>query len=505
MNIRPINISSIFNYNIRPITTPVLKNRLDHDTVSFKGASLYDYETNYDAYCSELPRYKGVFSSPKNFAAKANAKYEALVKEIFTSDGELNDKYVCTLEWPAGTEKPKHMPITDSRKQILKEWVDFLDNPKFENRQGHYAGENEAEVADTLQVIKNNPSVKLIILETMLSDIKKNNKHISPPLNPYAVAKTVKNLGSIERSDVGAFSFPSQYKNELINLIIARAKDSEQYSQQQRKGMIEAFPYSSENLTGMWIKVPSKKHNQHNLQNNIRSVEIISHENWCTKNAAYKASACLEEGDFYVFLEKQKKGTYKPTVGMALIKGNTILQIQNPPNNDKVEYKYLPVVDFIVEKQGLEFDYAQRDDGIPGGRQYEITKRLKDKINGKTLETAIREKDFETIFQYSGMKYTKDDNNLFVLSSYRPKVLIKKGNVPPISFDELGINEFDLLSQVSKIEGPAEFQNSKINTLPDTIKSLGPYTTIRIDQFSDECKSRFSTRWKETPKTRIRD
>ncbi len=473
------------------------------DTVSFTGASIYNYETNYDAYCSKLAKYKSSFSSPKDFARKAETKYNALKQEIFQPNGEINEKYRCDLEWPIGVTRPEHMPITDSRTQILKEWINFLENPKFENRQGQYSGENEEDTIKTLEEIKNNPTLKLIILETMLTDIKRGNKHISPPLNSYALSKTVQELKNTDRSNIGAFSFINSYRNNLINLVLERAENTKLYSPPERKGMIETFPYDSPNIKGVWVKVPSYKHNKQNFSRNVRAVEIISHENWCTKNAVYKAEASISEGDFYVFLEKQKNGEYKPTIGMALC-GTTIFQIQNPQNNDSVNYKYLNVVDFIKEKQGLEFDYTQRDDGIPAGRQYEITKRLKDTINGKTLETAIKENDAETIFQYSGIEYSKDENGMLVLNKYRPKILINKGKVPPIIFYEMGIDEYSLLSKVSRIEGNAEFENSAINELPQNIKSVGKRVTLRQNQFSEECKSRFDTRWVETYKSRLK-
>lgn len=503
MHIQPINISQIFKPNFKPIAIPAYHNRLNCDAVSFTGAPLKSYNSNYDAYCAAKSRFKHDFSSPKDFNTKVQAKYDLLVKEIFPSQNELSERYVCKLEWPIALQRPEHMPITDSRKQILKEWIDFLENPKFENRQGNYSGENEAEISDALQDIKNNPSLKLIILESMINNIKNDNKHISPPLNPYAIAKTVKDLGGIPRNDVGAYSFINKYKGELVNLIIKRANDSASYPAEQRKGMLEAFPYKNGNVDGMWIKIPSRSHNKRNLKNNVRAVEIISHENWCTKNATYKASACLEDGDFYVFLEKQK-GEFKPTVGMAL-SARTVMQIQNPSNNDRFGAKYLPVIDFIVNQQKLDFDYYKRDDGIPAGRQYEITKRLKSEFNGKTLETAIRENDAETIFKYAGIDYKKDENGLLILSKYKPKIIYKKGQVPPILFCELGINEYDLLSKVSKIEGPAEFENSEINSLPDSIKTLGGRVTIRPNQFSRACKARFNINWIETHKTRILD
>ena len=502
MKINPININPIFKIQQKAFVTPPYLRQLQNDTVSFTGASIGSYDTNYDAYCTKLQRFKGSFSSPKNFAQKAQEKYEFLLEDIFPSPDQLNQKYVCALEWPAGTEKPKDMPITDSRKQILKEWISFLEDPKFENRQGNYSGENEEEIRDTLKEIKDTPVLKLIILETMLTDIKDDNKHISPPVNPYAISKTVQKLKNIPRNEVGAFSFINTYRNELGNLVIERAKDSAKYPPEQRKGMIEAFPYSSSTVNGMWIKVPSKSHNRYNLKNNIRAVEIISHENWCTKNAVYKAAASLEEGDFYVFLEKQKNGEYKPTIGMAL-SGRTIFQIQNPSNNDKVAAKYLPVVDFIVSQQGLEFDYDKRDDGIPAGRQYEITKRLKEVINGKTLETAIKENDAETIFQYAGIQYEKDADGLLILQKYKPKVLIRKGQVPPILFCELGIDEYALLSKVSEIKGPTEFENSEINSLPPNLKSVGRRVSTRPKQFSEGCKAKYNTIWIETNKTRI--
>ena len=337
----------------------------------------------------------------------------------------------------------------------------------------------------------------------MLTDIKSGNKHISPPLNAYALSKTVQELKAIPRSDIGSFSFSNKYQQNLMTLVLERAADSAQYSPQERKGMIEAFPYNTQNLKGVWVKVPSFSHNKHNFKRNVRAVEIISHENWCTKNAVYKAEASISEGDFYVFLEEQKNREYKPTIGMALC-GTTIFQIQNPQNNDSVNYKYLPVVDFIMEKQGLDFDYVKRDDGIRAGRQYEITRRLKeDTINGKTLETAIKENDVESIFQYSGIKYTKDENGMLVINKYRPKIIINKGKVPPIIFYEMGIDEYALLSKVSRIDGNAEFENSAINDLPESIKSVGRQVTARPNQFSEECKSRFDTRWFETGKSRL--
>ena len=61
--------------------------------------------------------------------------------------------------------------------------------------------------------------------------------------------------------------------------------------------------------------------------------------------------------------------------------------------------------------------------------------------------------DAEAIFQYSGIEYTKDENGMLVLEKYRPKIIINKGKVPPISFYEMKIDEYALLSKVSKING----------------------------------------------------
>ena len=91
----------------------------------------------------------------------------------------------------------------------------------------------------------------------------------------------------------------------------------------------------------------------------------------------------------------------------------------------------------------------------------------------KTLEAAIKEKDAESIFQYAGIEYKKDENGMFILDKYRPKIIINKGKVPPIIFYEMGIDEHALLSQVSRIEGNAEFENSAINDLPKSIKYIG--------------------------------
>ena len=502
MQIHPINLFQVYKQNFKPMTVPVFQNRLNCDVVSFTGAKSSAYATNYDAYCakyfSNLPGYSGEFSSPKNFDEKAEAKYDALVKEIFPKPNELGKNYQCIYEY-------WDKPITDSRKQVLAEWINFLKKPEFGYRLGYDFGENSAETSGIFEIIKNNPSLKLIILETVISNINTCDKRIPPPLNPYAVAKTVQALGELDRKDVGKFSFAKTYNSELLNLIINRAKKSAQYSYKSRTGMIEGFPYSDENLSGMWIKIPAKRHNKRNLTNNINAVEIISHENWCTKNALYKAKACLIDGDFYVFLEKQEDGEYKPTIGMALSK-NIVMQIQDPRNNDQFGAEYLPVIDFILKEKKLELDYWKRDDGIPAGRQYEITKALNSEINGKTLATAIKEKDAETIFQYAGIDYKKDEETgLLILSKYKPKIKIKK-HLPPIYFYELGIDEYAILSKVSKIEGRAEFQNSRLDSLPDSITAIRGYIIARPRQFyRGNCKERFKDQWIETKHTSLKD
>ena len=235
---------------------------------------------------------------------------------------------------------------------------------------------------------------------------------------------------------------------------------------------------------------------------NICALECLSNENWCTRSSVDKAEAALEDGDFYLFLRRDKDNKVWQTVlGMTSYKGK-IDQIQGANNDNLIPLRELEGLKEFLQSNNLQCVSGICDEGPKAVQQLLIAEKLKevDLISGLSLAGAITKRnDFamlNLLFQNvepqigtSVLMYDSTKKPLFKIPSYKPYVLldIKKGIKVPFSY--LGIDEDVLLANVYMIEGDwnlyvkGDLYNSRITTFPKNLKKVSGKIVCTEEQY----------------------
>ncbi len=293
--------------------------------------------------------------------------------------------------------------INEGRKALIKEWKNHLK-------------ENSDKYSD---------SVGLYILSSVLQDVLPTNNHFPPPLDEEILSGVITTINNAaNKNNWSNFNFTSMYQKQLISKFLDKEEESCKYITK-------------------WIIIPSKENDNKNFAQNVQKLRTLSAKTWCT--SSYMAKEYLKKGDFHIYLDKNK-----PVLGIRFI-GDEITEIQGQLNNSRIPHKYFLLVKDYIKDKKLDAKETKR---------YEKSQRIFNEIEKtkKELENAIRNKDFEKIFDYIGIEYTKTKDGLFEISEYKQPSTI-------ITFADIGINENELLRQIKTIKGNAVFKYSKATNL----------------------------------------
>lgn len=123
------------------------------------------------------------------------------------------------------------------RKEMIKEWYDYVTK------------ENDAYTS----------AIQLMILKSIIKDLKPNEDTLPPVLNKGVLARTVMNVQNRLRQDEKTnLNFDKEYR---LNL---------------QKSMLEEETALDESLNG-WIVIPSKEHDPENFEANVDKLKMFSH------------------------------------------------------------------------------------------------------------------------------------------------------------------------------------------------------------------------------------
>ena len=306
------------------------------------------------------------------------------------------------------------------RKAMLKEWFDYVikENDAYSNTQ------------------------RLIILSAITKDLKSNNDNIPDVLNKGVLAQTVTDLEvRLKSNPKDNFDFHKMYKN---NLRVSIMEDSS----------------TSETMTG-WVVIPSKENDPKNFEKNVEKLKTLSHNSWCTKS--YNAEPYLSEGDFHVYLENGQ-----PKLGVRF-NGQKVHEIQGEKNNGRIPIKYLETFKEHEKEYNMQLGYNAKNEV----RNAEAVKVESQKVK-QELGSAIELKNIDDaikIFDYVGIKVEKKEDKL-VISEYRQPDKSNRFN-----FEDLGIDENNLLQYVTKINGRADFRYSNITDFGQ-LQGIGGYVEV---------------------------
>ena len=308
------------------------------------------------------------------------------------------------------------------KESILKDWINYI----------------------TIENSAYNPAIQLLILSSITKNLSKETNHLPPTLNKRILADTLSEISKNCQSQKNyTCNFDKLYRNKSTEKIY-----------NSETGL-------DENLTG-WIKIPSHYNNPENFDKNVKKLQTLSHDSWCTKT--YNAEPYLKMGDFHIFVENGK-----PKVG-ARFEDEEIVEIQGEKNDSNIPLNYIDIITNHV------FDYKV---------SFEIANNLDELLVCKTIKEAIKEDDWERVFLEFNIDSIKDRDGMLILENFiLEDKFIGNGDKPKTSLETIGITQEELLTHVKEIKGDAIFSNCLKNL--GNIESVGGNLTFEIDEWADE-------------------
>ncbi len=361
--------------------------------------------------------------------------------------------------------------INQARVARMNDWQNFLENP--ENVDSFFGGYNKVLV----DKIKNNNALKLVIWNAVTSELKENNRHIPVPFNEKALLETIKGFEEIMPKD--------------RTVRCASPSFLDMYTHRLRDNLLMDMGLSNNNE--VWVKIPSIKHDRANKDKNIARLEILSCKNWCTRSSVDKAEDALLDGDFYIYLSRDKFNLWEPLVGMASSKGK-IDQIQGVVNDNIVPLALVDEIKSFIEDSNLKCHSRIIDEGPKAEVALFISKKLNevDPLTKKSFAKSIKEQDDVAMFKHLGVQANVLPNGNLEIFGYRPSYLMDAEKGLNIPYSMFGINEDVLLQNVEVINGNFVLNNNKnkiytsrITKFPPSLKTVTGKVLCNSNQFEN--------------------
>ena len=445
---------------------------LEHDTVCFTGMSApSQYKSVFDYLAANI------INKNKKFQVNGSMLSASNIQEAIDKLFSMNKVYGPYVE--SLTEKIKwksYIPedirvfsinkINEARASRLREWQKFLEAPQHTEYNESYP--------ELVQKVRANKSLQFVIWNSINSEIKNNNRHIPVPFDPVALYKTIIGYEKIDPIDRAVrCSSPT-----FIEIYTHRLRDT----------LLEAKGLSDNQK--LWVKIPSIKNDAKNKAGNIRTLEILSNRNWCTRSSVDKAEAALEDGDFYIYLERDKNKQWQPLIGMASSQGK-IDQIQGAVNNNIIPISEVENVKDFIKSQNLKCQSGIIPEGPKAYQQILISEKLAEHNDtlGKNFEKAIKDNDDFAIFTFMNQKISKLENGKYEIGTYKPSYNANAQSGISIPYSMMGIDEDLLLQNVEVINGDLILHNknklfiSSITKFPESLKTVTGKVVCSAEQY----------------------
>lgn len=465
-----------YAYNSRNMQNSInIKPQHTQDEVMFTGHSEASmYKTVFEYLASEILENSGKYQFDNSLLSAK--KIGDAINNLFQSGKGFPDfkrTVVKKIKWksyiPQDVREYSVEKINQAREARLSQWKSFLENPTMISPAG------VKHDSKLVEKIRKNKSLKIVIWDAVTSELKENNRHIPVPFNEKALLETIEGLERIQPID--------------RTTICAASSFLEKYTHRLRDNLLMDMGLS--NNKEVWVKIPSIKHDSLNNEKNISSLEILSCKNWCTRSSVDKAEAALQDGDFYIYLARNKIKQWQPLVGMTTCKGK-IDQIQGIENNNIVPLTLVEKIKDFIKTEGLKCQSGVYAEGPKATQGIMISEKLNevDPISKKTFARAIRESDNFEIFKFLDSKVRKTEDNFLEISSYRPSYNLDSSKGFSIPYAMFGINEDLLLQNVRTINGNLilhnrnPLYNSQITSFPPNLETVTGRIECSKEQFA---------------------
>lgn len=321
---------------------------------------------------------------------------------------------------------------TTQKEAILREWINYITT------------ENEAYT----------PAIQLMILSSITKDLSPTTDRLPPILDKRKLADTISEIAQKSKNQRNySCNFDKLYRHNLVREVF------------QSEDNID------ENLNG-WIVIPSKTNDPENFLENVKKLQILSCDTWCTKS--FNAEPYLSIGDFHIYFEKGK-----PKLGLRF-KDDTLEEIQGEKNNKKVPFAYIEILESYISQQGIKTGKEPNGAMAIARRQKEFYDKIGDDV--------VKSKDIAQILPHYGFTATKDQDGYLTLSSF----VIPPQGAWPLELSEINIKEEDVFAQTKRVKDSVFLYGSSTGELEEvggdleidadsTIKTLGKVKRINSD------------------------
>lgn len=184
-------------------------------------------------------------------------------------------------------------------------------------------------------VYSKNPAFKYIILKPILN-VTGKDRTPSTPINAAIVANIYEKIKNEPKSPI---NIKKTYRDFYIK-----------YEESERETI--------KGKGGKWIKIPSKKEDPDNFEENIASLRAISYSSWCVCGDRF-AREYLSKGAFWLFIIEPTKGIKQALIAIRL-DGNRIKEIRGATTDQHVPEKYKEII----------IDFLEKNKDISGGEEY---------------------------------------------------------------------------------------------------------------------------------------
>ena len=325
-----------------------------------------------------------------------------------------NREYVSTRNTAEDPELGKK--VTEKRKEILDEWYKFMESD-----------EN----------IQKDPFIKVLLCDYITKELEPERSTTPPVLNKEVVKQI---LG--DASNSSNFSFNNAYTKKMKEL---SAKNS-----QGQKVEING-------RKGTWYTVPKTDSSSPDFKSNAAKIRAFSDgTNWCIRT--WNAEPYVQRGAMHFFVDEN---------GLTQIciredgGAGSIYEIQKRQQNATIPVAYLDVIDSYIKEHDLKPQTTCADRIAKAQEQKPEFDKLKAELTDMN-----NKKDYKGILKKMGIDVKTLPDGTFQISHY-------SSYIKEIALADFGINENELLANVSIIKGNADFKDSNVTSLPNLRKVGG--------------------------------
>ncbi|MDE6139302.1 MAG: hypothetical protein K2F57_07510 [Candidatus Gastranaerophilales bacterium] len=468
-------ISNFYNNRVsnpRPIYK--FNSGLNKDTVCFTGMSpASTYKTVFEYLAAEILNNNKMYHvGGERISA---SKIGSAIQSLFNEDRMfLPFKYSVSekIKWksyiPQDVREFSIGKINEARTQRMEVWRTFLKYLKSP------ASSSVITNPELVSKIKENESLRLVIWNAVSSELKENNRHIPVPFNQKALLETIKGFEKIEPKDRA--------------VRCASPSFLEMYTHRLRDNLLMDLGLSDND--SVWVKIPSISHDKAHKDKNIEMLETLSCRNWCTRSSVDKAEAALEDGDFYIYLQRGKSNLWDSLVGMTSLRGK-IDQIQGVENNNIVPLGLVEEIRNFISSKGLKLHSGLTDEGPKASQAIMISEKLNDVVPGEKsiFMKAIKDKNTFAMFRHLGVNVKYLEDGALEIGTYRPSYILSSNSGITIPYSMFGLNEDILLSNVKVINGNLilsnrnSLYNSRITKFPPMLEVVTGRIQCTAEQY----------------------